>query len=80
MKTGARGNGMAVDRLRNLAKKLQVPAKASFDTNGGGFTLRVEYLSERGAKAVLNFLANEEVAPLTTQTIHHFPADDKTGK
>ncbi len=56
---GNRGNGMAVDRLRNQAKKLGVPATVTFANDYSGFVLRIPNLSERGAREILKFIGED---------------------
>jgi len=53
---GNRGNGMAVDRLRAVAKKYNVPATVMFATDYSGFVLKIPNLSERGAREILKFI------------------------
>jgi hypothetical protein len=53
---GSRGNGMAVDRLRDLAKEYGVPATVMFAADYSGFVLKIPYLSEKGAREILKFI------------------------
>jgi hypothetical protein len=57
---GNRGNGMAVDRLRDQAKKLGVPATVTFANDYSGFILRIPNLSERGAREILKFIGEDK--------------------
>jgi len=56
---GNRGNGMAVDRLRDLAKKYGIPATVTFATDYSGFVLKIPYLSEKGAREILKFIGED---------------------
>ena len=58
--SGGRGSGMAVDRLRDLAKKYGVPATVTFATDYSGFVLKLPYLSERGAREILKFIGEDK--------------------
>ena len=53
-----RGSGMAMDRLRNLASEMQIPARIQFEDHG--FTLKIIHLSEKGAREILKFIGQDK--------------------